>query len=335
MKKQLILINNEKVNKENCNFFCDNIFMKHIPEDLSEKFNIHMISRSSKIQRSHKINLQQIKLGNNIFSYLINILKTLKFKDAKYFVISVTPYTFFASLILILLKRQRYIYLISNGYEEYRSIFGTLGPIIFHVMFFFSTLKSKIIVCQKRISKKKSSLVFPSQLDAEWFEKIIQPPLSKPKLLYVGRIKVEKGIFSLVKILNEMDDDVELSILGKPVNEKIKSKKVNYLGYEKNSDLLKKTYDNHNIFILPSFTEGHPQALDEALARKRPVIIFDEINHVIQNRKGVFISQRNVKSLTFTIKYIMKNYFEIQKSMMKNNLPTRKKFISDLIHILS
>ena len=33
-----------------------------------------------------------------------------------------------------------------------------------------------------------------------------------------------------------MDDDVELSILGKPVNEKIKSKKVNYLGYEKNSD---------------------------------------------------------------------------------------------------
>ena len=57
----------------------------------------------------------------------------------------------------------------------------------------------------------------------------------------------------------------------------------------------------------------------------------DEINHVIQNRKGVFISQRNVKSLTFTIKYIMKNYFEIQKSMMKNNLPTRKKFISDLL----
>ena len=137
MKKQLILINNEKVNKENSNFFCDNIFMKHIPEDLSEKFNIHMISRSSKIQRSHKINLQQIKLGNNIFSYLINILKTLKFKDAKYFVISVTPYTFFASLILILLKRQRYIYLISNGYEEYRSIFGTLGPSIFHVMYFF------------------------------------------------------------------------------------------------------------------------------------------------------------------------------------------------------
>ena len=46
-----------------------------------------------------------------------------------------------------------------------------------------------------------------------------------------------------------------------------------------------KFYDDHNIFILPSFTEGHPMALLEALARSRPVIIFDEIKHVIGNKK--------------------------------------------------
>ena len=131
-----------------------------------------------------------------------------------------------------------------------------------------------------------------------------------------------------------MDDTTELSLLGKPTNTIIKDKKINYLGYEDNSDLLKKIYDEHNIFILPSYTEAHPQALDESLARKRPVIIFDEINHVIQNRKGVFISQRNAKSLSLTIKYIMKNYFEIQKSMLENSLPTRKKFVSDLNNIL-
>ena len=293
-----------------------------------------MISRSSRIHRSHKVNLQQIKLGSNIFSYLMNVLKTLKFKDAKYFIISVTPYTFFASLLLLMLRKQRYIYLISNGYEEYRSIFGILGPVIFHFMFFFSTVKSKIIVCQNRLSKKKASLVFPSQLDEGWFQKTTLPSLSKPKLLYVGRIKVEKGVFSLVKILKEMDDVTELSVLGKPTNAKIENKKINYLGYENNSNLLKKIYDEHNIFILPSYTEAHPQALDESLARKRPVIIFDEINHVIQNRKGVFISQRNAKSLSLTIKYIMKNYFEIQKSMLENSLPTRKKFASDLSNIL-
>ena len=43
-------------------------------------------------------------------------------------------------------------------------------------------------------------------------------------------------------------------------------------------DLIK-IYDSHDIFILPSFTEGHPMALLESLARNRPVIIFDDCNY--------------------------------------------------------
>ena len=31
----------------------------------------------------------------------------------------------------------------------------------------------------------------------------------------------------------------------------------------------------------------------EALARRRPVIIFDEIKHVIGDKKGIFVSKRN------------------------------------------
>ena len=45
------------------------------------------------------------------------------------------------------------------------------------------------------------------------------------------------------------------------------------------------------MFILPSFTEGQPMALLESLSRLRPVIIFKEIDHVIQNRVGIFISR--------------------------------------------
>ena len=64
------------------------------------------------------------------------------------------------------------------------------------------------------------------------------------------------------------------------------------------NDSIIEIYDNHNIFILPSFTEGHPQVLDEALSRLRPVIIFDDISHVVGNREGIFIAKRNAKSLT-------------------------------------
>ena len=88
-----------------------------------------------------------------------------------------------------------------------------------------------------------------------------------------------------------------------------------------------KFYDDHNIFVLPSFTEGHPQVILEALARRRPVIIFDEIKHVIGDKKGIFVTKRNFLSFLGTLNNIKKNYKKIQKDMMKNKLPTNNEFI--------
>ena len=88
------------------------------------------------------------------------------------------------------------------------------------------------------------------------------------------------------------------------------------------------------IFLLPSFTEAHPQVLYESLARMRPVIIFEEINHVIKHQEGIFTSKRNVQSLSNTIKFVMDNYANIHKSIKKNKLPTKQEFISQMCNIL-
>ena len=86
---------------------------------------------------------------------------------------------------------------------------------------------------------------------------------------------------------------------------------------------------------MPSYTEAHPQVLDEALARCRPVVVFNEIAHVKRNRDGVFVCKRSLSSLNETINYIEKNYDEISKKIQKNKLPTQKKFIDELLKILS
>jgi glycosyltransferase involved in cell wall biosynthesis len=151
----------------------------------------------------------------------------------------------------------------------------------------------------------------------------------------VGRIKVEKGVFSLFKIFDKMSIDAELSIVGNTKNLKLKNKKINFFGFKNTVSALIKTYDNHNITILPSFTEAHPKVVDESLARARPVIIFEEINHIIQNKYGVFVSKRNAKSLSETIDFIMRNYSNIQENMKKNKLPTKQEFISQITQILS
>ena len=250
--------------------------------------------------------------------------------------ISITPHTFFAYLLLFIFKKKIFVYLRSNGYEEYKAILGFMGPVIYYIMYTLVTFKSNIVTCQKRLVKNKNyNLVFPSELDINWLKNTTKSLLDKPRLLYVGRIKVEKGVFSLFKIFDEMTNDVELSIVGNTEDLKTNNKKINFFGFEHNVSAMIKTYDNHNITILPSFTEAHPKVVDESLARARPVIIFEEINHIIQNKYGMFVSKRNAKSLSETIDFIMNNYSNIQENMKKNKLPTKQEFISQITQILS
>ena len=333
--KNLVIINNEKVSQEANSFYCDNIDMKSIPEGLSNKLEVLFIGRKSIVERFHKINLKKIIIKSNIFSFLFAIFKTFKNKETNYLLISISPYTFFSYFFLFIFRKKIFIYLRSNGYEEYKAILGFIGPIIYHVMYIFVTFGSKIIVCQKRLAKnRESNLVFPSELDNNWLENTTKAQIDIPKLLYVGRIKVEKGIFSLIKIFDQITIDAELTIVGKIKNVKKNSKKINFINYCNNTSELIKIYDSHNIIILPSFTEAHPKVIDESLARKRPVIVFNEISHVIQNRSGVFISKRNINSLIETIDFIMKNYLKIQNDILKNKLPTKQSFISQMTDIL-
>ena len=335
MKKQLVIINNESTFNNGDFFFCDNIAMKTISEGLNKNFEVAMILRKSSFIRSYKINLKKIKTCSNIFSFILSIFKTFKYKETSYLIISITPYTFFAYIFLFLFNKKKFVYLRSNGYEEYKAIFGIFGPFIYHIMYKLVTYKSKIIVCQQRLAnKKKCHLVYPSELDDQWFKNTLQPELNKPRLLYVGRIKVEKGIFSLIKIFSSTKEDVELSIVGNKGNVKLPTDKINYIKFVNDATVLRKIYDEHNIFILPSFTEAHPQVIDESLARLRPVIIFEDIQHVIQNRSGIFVSKRNMESLSETIKFIMKNYNSIQENIKKNKLPTKKAFINQMVEAL-
>ena len=334
--KKLVIISKEKIFKEDNNLFCDNVDMKSIPEGLSKNTEVSVIAIKSKIKRLYKINLNKIETSSNILGFLYNIFKTLKWKKTNYLLISITPYSFFAYLLLFVFRKKIFVYLRSNGYEEYKAILGFVGPLIYHVMYTFVTFKSHIITCQKRLVKKKDyNLVFPSEIDINWTKNRTKPLLNKPKLLYVGRVKVEKGIFSLFKIFDKITDDVQLSILGKIENTKINNKKINLIGFKNNVREIIKIYDDHNITILPSFTEAHPKVIDESLARMRPVIIFEEINHIIQNKCGIFISKRNAKSLLVVISFILTNYSNILSTMEKNQLPTKQKFISQMAQILA
>ena len=169
-------------------------------------------------------------------------------------------------------------------------------------------------------------------MDSVWLRQPKNTEIRNFKLLYVGRIRVEKGIFALSELIRNKRD-ISLTIIGaeQGSSNKINQSNIKILPTQSNKTKLIKQYDDHNIFILPSFTEGHPMVLLESLARRRPVVIFDEIKHVIGDKKGIFISKRNFLSFLGTLNNIKKNYKKIQKEMRKNKLPTNKEFIEKFI----
>ena len=164
----------------------------------------------------------------------------------------------------------------------------------------------------------------------------IAPSVSKIKLIYVGRIKKEKGIFSLLSLI-KAQSKINLTIVGASEEDAkiISEPNVNVLKIVTDKKELINLYDNNNITILPSYTEGYPMVILESLSRLRPVIVFKEIDHVVENRKGIFVSDRDYQSLNEKINYIINNYNSIQESMKSNKLPDNESFINQLKEILS
>ncbi len=333
MKKKLFIFSNESIFLQEGKFFCDNIDLKSTPEGLNKKFDIYLFGKKSSKKRSHEIKLKKIKIFSNIISYLSNVIKSSKVENSKFLIISISPYTFLICIFLRILGKKPIVYLRSDGYGEYKAILGNLGKLIYHFMFIFTSLISNFISCRNYILRgRKGKVIYPSQLDSVWLRKPKSLEIKKFKLLYVGRIRVEKGIFSLASLIKNKRD-ISLTIVGaeKNTSYKINQSNINIQLTQSNKARLIKYYDDHDIFILPSFTEGHPMVLLEALARRRPVIIFDEIEHVIGDKKGIFVAKRNFLNFFGILNHIKKNYKKIQKDMMKNKLPTNKEFIEDFV----
>ena len=333
--QKLFIISNESVYENNNLFFCDNIDLKSTPEGLEKKFEVNLLARRSKVKRSHQIKIQNVKIFGSLIFFLKEIIRSFKNNKTNYLLVSISPYTFLACILLRLFNKKPFIYLRSNGFDEYKIILGYLGYIIYYFMFSISTSISTTISCRKYILRhKKGFVVHPSQLNHRWFENRKEYNQSKKKLLYVGRMRKEKGIFSLINILKDKKD-IQLTVVGEEENINMNSlENIQFVKIVNDQDKLINLYDEHKMFILPSFTEGQPMALLESLSRLRPVVIFNEIDHVIQSRAGIFISDRNYESLNKTIRHIDENYENIQELMKKNKLPTFDNFIDNLSEII-
>ena len=338
---ELYLLINEKIYKKKNNFFCENKDIQTIVDYLSSKHNLFIISRNSKFVKPFKLT-KYCKVFNFNFSKILNFINFffyLNKNKKKLLMISITPFNFFVFLIFkFFFNCKFYVYLRSNGYKEYKIILGPKFIWIYDFMFKCVTKYSVIISCHKELYNNKCHILYPSELNSNWMNKTKLNFFKNNviSILYVGRFKIEKGtnfIFNIFKKKNMQKYSLTLVGEGDFYNNQLPSN-IKIYSYIKNINKLIKIYDDHNVFILPSYTEAHPKVVDEALSRFLPIIIFDDIKHIIESRIGIFSCKRDLSSFLKTVKLVQKNYNHITEQMKHNKFPTKDKFIKDLYNII-
>ena len=120
------------------------------------------------------------------------------------------------------------------------------------------------------IPREKFSDPIGLGVDSEIFYPMKKTPRKDLTLGYAGRLSKEKGIFQLVELAKKIPE-IQINICGR-LQERIKfPKNINYIGRIPHSEMVE-FYNNCDIVILSSFTEGFPNVILEAYACEKPVL---------------------------------------------------------------
>ena len=140
-------------------------------------------------------------------------------------------------------------------------------------------------------------------------------------IMFIGNIITSKGIWELLKVFRKIDKEninVKLFLIGsgKELNRAKHFCKINrinhrveFIGRVMHKEI-GKWLSACDIFVLPSYTEGLPNAVVEAMACRRPVIAtqvggIPEI--IVNNKNGILVPLKDVQELYSKIMLLCKN----------------------------
>jgi len=147
---------------------------------------------------------------------------------------------------------------------------------------------SPVIVSEiEQVYRKKAYFVPTNSFLEQEFIPLKVSPISTPlKLLYCGRLDLKKGLRELlhaIAIINKQGNSCQLDIVG-PKSEPVYSQLIalvqelditaliRWHGFVPYGEKLFTFYQDADVFILPSYTEGFPHVIWEAAANCCPVI---------------------------------------------------------------
>lgn len=200
------------------------------------------------------------------------------------------------------------------------------------------------LVCQKYQISEKKICVIPSGVSLEKFKPIDHKINLPTKLLFVGRLSIQKNIPLLIKsfehAIKNGCKNITLEIVGDGED---RSKIVDLIEDEKlqesvilhgvlRGEKLYKMFSNSDIFILTSREESFGIVLIEAMASGLPIIASDipGLRNVVENGKTGLLVEPSIENFAKAIEKMINDH-KLREKLITNGLREVKKYNWDKI----
>jgi glycosyltransferase involved in cell wall biosynthesis len=233
------------------------------------------------------------------------------------------------SVLCIIYNKQYGIYL--------RGEWSDSTPKIFNFLFNIIIKKSLFLICTGDSLTNKISKINPNCesvvpmtpilfMDIRHDQKLINHDSKIINILFVGQLSRSKGVFELIdsfeyvtkvtkfklrlKIIGDGYEKIEIIKL---IEKKKLTNNIEVYSIVSNYEKLSEVYLNSDIFCLPSYTEGFPRVLYEAMYFSLPIITTNvgQIPFFIKdNFNGIFCDVKSTKSLINSLEYLINNPLE-------------------------
>lgn len=171
-------------------------------------------------------------------------------------------------------------------------------------------------ILYKNGAKPNSVIEIPNGIDTNWIQDIQKlniriHPKKKMKFVFVGRYERRKGIEEFQEVIKNTIDTLnyEVDFIGPiPKEKQLKHANVNYLGTIMESDKIKALLVAADVLVCPSYSEGMPTVILEAMACGCAIIATDvgATNTMVSAKNGWLIKGDIVSGLTKGIQIAVK-----------------------------
>ena len=169
---------------------------------------------------------------------------------------------------------------------------------------------------------KDRIIEIPTGIENQWIKELnLIESREEIQFLFVGRFDLVKGIKELNQAIYSLrHQKFKFHFIGPfPKKNQLTINQVHYHGYVGDPDYIKDIMDQSDVLVLPSYSEGMPNVILEAMARGLAIIATDvgANSLMVCKDNGVLLNNSNLITIKKAIEYFM--------SMDEKKLLTKKK----------